>query len=405
MHPVRQLLALVLLAGAARAAEPTFVARTAAGREYRGPLFRLDADWSAEVGKGARHKVPSGELIELRQVGVALPPLPSDEHIVLNNGDRLPVRDVRMQDEKVFFRHPDIAGGAEASLPLSSVALIWRLAPDRVVVPEKLRRRLLAGKRPRDRVLLRNGDTIEGTLESIRGGEVEVEVSKKASRARWTQVSAVSLSTDLADKPRPPGLAARLVLTATATAPAAWLTVTSPSLVDGELRASTAFGATLRVPLSRVASLEVIGGKAVDLGDLAPAKYDYRPYLDEAWPWSRDSNVNGRDLRLGGSSHARGIGTHAHSRLTYRLDGAYRRFEAAVGLDDLDGKAGKARVRVLIDGKPAVLGKKELLTGGAAPLHIDVSLAGAKELTLEVTRVEDDPVQAVVNWVGARLVK
>src|SRR5205814_1545449 len=112
----------------------------------------------------------------------------------------------------------------------------------------------------------------------------------------------------------------------------------------------TTFGALVRVPLERVAGLEVLGGKAVYLSDLAPAKYEYRPWLDEKWGWSADGNVLGRDLRLGGSTYDKGVGMHAHSLLTYALGGRYQRFEALVGLDDLDGRQGKVRVKVLLDG-------------------------------------------------------
>jgi hypothetical protein len=388
-------------------ADPVFVARTVTGRQLKGPITRLGSDWALEIGSKPRRKVPAGELIELRQVGVALPPLPADEHLVLASGERIPFRGLRLDDEKVFFRHPDIAGGAETSLPLSAVVLLWRLAPDRVAVPERWRRDLQRGKRARDRVVLRNGDVIEGTLNAITAvGDVEVEANKKTVKAKWSQVAAVALSSELADRPRPmTGLAARVVLTASERSPGARLLLTAPNLLDGELRGKTSFGAIVRVGLERIAHLELLGGKVVPLSSLQPSKYEYRPYLDEKWSWSAGCNVTGRDLRVGGSAYDQGIGTHASCRLSYRLGGAYRRFEALVGLDDRDGRDGKVRIKVEIDGKPAELGKKELLSRATGPWPIAVPTGGAKELSLVVECADDGPVQAVVNWVQARLIR
>jgi hypothetical protein len=390
------------------AAEPVFVARTAAGKQLTGPIARLGADWAVEIGSKVRRKIAAGELVELRQVGVDLPPLPSDEHLVLTTGERLPFRSLRLDDEKLFIDHPDVKGegGKEASVPLSAVVLIWRLGPDRVVVPERWRRQLQAARRPRDRVFLRNGDSIEGTLNAINGDTVEVEAGKKTVKARWGQVAAIALSSELTDRPRPAaGLAARVVLTATERSPGGRLALTAPSLVGGELRGKTSFGAILRVPLERVASLELLGGKVVPLSGVKPSRYEYQPYLDEKWSWSADSNVTGRDLRVGGSSYDRGVGTHARCRLTYSLGGAYRRFEALVGLDDLDGRHGRVRIKVEVDGTAVDLRKNDVLSRATGPRQLAIGLEKAKELTLVVEYAGDGPVQAVVNWVQARLVK
>src|SRR3954447_1579707 len=99
---------------------PSFEVRTAAGKLLRGPLRKVGPGWAVEVGRGVRRKVPAGELVSLRREGRALPPLPSDEHLLLVGGDRVPVRDPRLDDEKLLFRHPDLDGGRETALPLAS---------------------------------------------------------------------------------------------------------------------------------------------------------------------------------------------------------------------------------------------------------------------------------------------
>src|SRR5262249_34704738 len=142
------------------------------------------------------------------------------------------------------------------------------------------------------------------------------------------QVSAITLSAELAERPRPKGAVARVVLTPTSTSPGGRLTLATATCDGKTLHGKTPSGAVLRVPVERIAALEVLGGEAGFLSNLNPAKYECLPGLDGRWPWSADVTVTGRDLRVGGSTYDRGVGMHAHSRLSYALGGAYRRFEA-----------------------------------------------------------------------------
>jgi hypothetical protein len=402
--PLSLLAPFVLLAASALpAAEPVFVARTAGGKKVVGELHKLNSDWSIQIAKG--RKVAAGELLSLRRQGANLPSLPSDEHLILANGDRLPVADLRLDDEKLFFRHKDLNGDKELSVPLSAVLVIWRTAPDRVVLPERFRRRLATAKRSHDLVLLRNGDTLEGSLTALGGGNVEVEANKKKTTARWGQVAAIALSTDLADRLAPKGTHARVVLAEGDGSPGGRITLTS-AVSDGDnLRGKTAFGAVVRIPLEPVIELQVLGGKSEYLSDRKPAKYEYLPWLDEKWSWSADGNVLGRDLRVGGSTWDKGISMHAHSLLTWNLDGGYKRFESRVGLDDQDGRKGRVRIKVLLDGKPINLPRKAPLSWSDGPIDVSIDVSGAKTLTLEVENAEEGPVQGVVDWVDARLVK
>src|SRR5438067_3998743 len=111
-------------------------------------------------------------------------------------------------------------------------------------------------------------------------------------------------------------------------------------------------------------------GKAVYLSDLEPSKYEYTPYLGVSWPYVKDGSVAGRELRLPGGTYDKGLGLHAHSRLSYKLGGKYRFFEALVGLDAQTGKSGRAQIQVLLDGKPQPLGLTGELTATNGPLTL-----------------------------------
>ena len=383
---------------------PTFVVRKANGAEIRAPLAGVDETFRLEVGTKILRKLGGDEWLSIRQAGLDLPPLPADEQIVLASGDRIPARDLRLDDEKIRFRHPDLNGGKESVVPIAAVAMIWRLAPDGTVDASVRRNRLLLGKRKRDTVLLRNGDTVEGTLEGISSAEAEVEVAGKKVVTRWPQVSAVLLSTDLSEKGRPKEARGWLVLSTTDQSPGGRLAVVSPSCDGVTFAAKTTFGANVRVPLGRVVSLERDGDHFDRLSGLTPSGYAYAPYLDEKVDYRVGANVRGRDLVLGGSAYDKGVGLPAGGRITYTLGGKYRRFEALVGLDDFDGREGEVRIRVLRDGKAADLGKTEW-AGRDGGVRIDVDLTGAKEMTIAVESAGKGPIGGVVDVVEARLIR
>src|SRR5204863_3869725 len=104
------LLALLIVAGEAPAQKkkkapdgPVFVARTVRAKEVGGELAEVGKDWLVRLSKGGvKRRILGDEILSIRQEKMALPPLPADEHLVLANGDRLPVQDLRLENEKVY---------------------------------------------------------------------------------------------------------------------------------------------------------------------------------------------------------------------------------------------------------------------------------------------------------------
>jgi hypothetical protein len=399
-------LLLTLLSAWASAAEPPeFLATSADGRCCRGHWQTLGPDWSIRLD-GQERLLPGRDLVSLRRVDRPLPPMPEDLHLLLSNGDRLPVEGPRVAGERVFFRHPDLDDGKETHLPLAALAALARSAPTGAEYPEALRRRLIRERRSRDLLLLANGDRIEGVFKTLDGGQVGLEVSRRTQSFPLGQIAVLALSTELAETLRPRGVYAVVTLYGTEGMGATRLSLADAACTDGvTLTGTTLFGARLRVPLSRVAALDLMQGRAVYLSDLDPARYEYLPYLDERWPLVVDGSAAGRDLRLGASVYARGVGMHAHSRATWTVPAGSRRFEAVVGIDPRTGIRGTARVRLLADGKVLDLGADPELTAAGQPLVVNVDVSGVKELTLEVLCGRGGFVQAHVNWVDARLIR
>jgi NPCBM/NEW2 domain len=381
-----------------------FRADVAEGKPRQGMLRELTKDWSLRIGSPEDAPIPGKDLLGLRRVGVPLPSMTDEPHLILVNGDRVPMDKPRLAGERLHFRHPDLGDGKEVQAPMSTVALLWLDSGVNAEEGERLRRRLLAGPRKRDRVLLLNGDAVEGDLSSLDANKVVLEDGKKKTTLDLKQVAAIVISSELAETFKPRGLYARAVLLG-GVRPPTRLTLTSATSDGVFLRGVTTFGAELKVSLERLAALDLFGGAAVYLSDLKPSKYEFLPYLDLRWPLVTDGSVAGGELRVGSSVYAKGLGMHAHSRVSYTVAGGYRRFEALVGLDPRLGRQGSARIRVLADGKPLTLEGPAELSERQPALAVRVDVTGVKELTLETAFGPRGDIQAHVNWVDARLVK
>jgi hypothetical protein len=403
MQNVRSLAAVVALlsfcALGAAASAPEFDLHTAEGPPARGPLVKLDEAWNVNLGGAKPVRAVGDEVISLRRGGLPTPAYPTGEQVLFVNGDRVPGTVERLGNERLRLR-ADLGAPAELTVPLAALSVLWLADPEGSDDAEALRHRLAAERRARDRVLLRNGDVVEGTLLALDGSRLRLDAEGNEMELERGKVAVVALNTELPRSLRPRGPFGRLVL-----ANGCRLSLTS-ARCEGRLLAGRTFvGASVEVPLEQVRALDLYQSRAVYLSDLKPRRYEHFPYLGVAWPWVGDGSVAGRDLHLAGGTFDKGLGLHSACRLTYDLGGRYRRFEALVGLDERTGRAGHVVVEVLLDGKQQDLGWNGTLDGSEPPRPIRLAVPGAQSLTLVVGFGRRGDVADHVNWVDARLVK
>ena len=161
----------------------------------------------------------------------------------------------------------------------------------------------------------------------------------------------------------------------------------------------------IQIPSSEITRVDVYGGYAVFLAQLEPVRVEERTILAPPQPFRKNENAHGEPMDIGGFIYHGGIGVHALSRITYKIDGKFRRFLADVGIDGRLEKDGSVVFRVFGDGKeiyksPLVTGR---ISGGGIP--IDISVEGVQELTLEVNPTADLDQADLANWGAARLLR
>jgi hypothetical protein len=385
-------------------ARPVFVIHSAAGNPVKGAIKSIDEKWNVTLDGTPGAKVNGADLLSIRRAELPLPgPPTTSSHVIFANGDRLPGTFGDLTGEKLTFRTP--LGKPEAiTLPLSALAVLWFDTPAGMDRPDLVRRRLLLEKRTTDIVWLRNGDQLHGNVIALSRDALQIEVDRKELKLDRNKIAVIALNNELVHTLRPKEPYAQLVL-----ADGCRLSLASLRADAVMLTGKTLFGATVQIPLSEVRAIDIRQGRAVYLSELKPASYQYTPYLPRlSYPWIADGSIGdgspvGDDMRLAGSTYVKGLGMHSASRISYPLDGQYRRFEAIVGLDDHGGRNGSVRLRILVDGKERDWGWDKELTARDGPKTVRLDVAGARELTLVVEYGRFD--QGQVNWADARLVK
>jgi hypothetical protein len=149
--------------------------------------------------------------------------------------------------------------------------------------------------------------------------------------------------------------------------------------------------------------LQPRGGQAIYLSDLKPEGHRHVSYLTMTWPFRSDRSVCGAMLQVGGKAYLKGLGMHSASRITYVLSEPYRRFQAALAIDDQAEGGGSVAFRVFVDGQ--VRYSSPMVRGGQDPLPISVDLAGAKRLDLVVDFAERADELDRADWLDARLIR
>jgi len=117
----------------------------------------------------------------------------------------------------------------------------------------------------------------------------------------------------------------------------------------------------------------------------------------------KDRSVGGNTLKLNNITYTKGLGTHAHSEIVYKLNGQYTSFAALVGVDNEVGTVGSVEFQVVVDNQ--VVFTSGIMHNNIAPKEVNVSLTGKNELKLIVTDGGDGINSDHADWVNARLIK
>jgi len=241
-------------------------------------------------------------------------------------------------------------------------------------------------------------DRVQGEIEGIANGKVNVKLGGKVVPVDLSRVSALAFAAKPRGNDDRPGLRMGLDLGGGEKITGQWV-----ALTPDVLTVKTEWGANVEVPVASLSRLEVKNGKLVYLSDLKPAEIRLVPYLDGGFTLGQDRSVGGRPLRLAGKAYARGLGTHSRSDITYALDGGFQTFAAKLGIDDAVGASGSVIFRVFGDDK--LLFESAVVRGGDTPVDLKLAVKGVLLLRLEVDYADGGDAADQADWADARLLR
>lgn len=179
---------------------------------------------------------------------------------------------------------------------------------------------------------------------------------------------------------------------------------------DAHLQLDSLSLGRVEVPLGKLQTVEVLGGKTVFLSDLDPVETTSKDPFSPR-PVQRDLNVRSGPLKIADQVYRKGLGMRSHTRLTYDLAASYERFQALLGIDDLARQTtlqsrqqggGVAVFRVFLDDRVAF--QKQISVRDSA-VKLDLPVGGVRSLRLEVDYGPGLWIQDFANWADARLIR
>jgi hypothetical protein len=253
-----------------------------------------------------------------------------------------------------------------------------------------------------DALILTNGDRVRGELIALERGSLTIKTEGGEAKVPLSRVNAVEVGSRLLS------VVSRQSKNADGLRDGSLVYADEVAADEKELKLKVGKSISLAGgTVGDVVFLQSLGGRVVYLSDLEAVEYRHVPYLEVGWPLERDRNVLGWPLVVGGKRYLKGLGMHSAGRVSYRLDGKYKRFEAAVAIDDAADGRGSVTfgVYVLRDGKLSEAYKSGIVRGGDAPQRVSVDVAGAQGMTLVVDYAERGDEMDRADWLDARVVK
>lgn len=320
--------------------------------------------------------------------------------VLTAGGSVLVCRDITIADD-VLDAKSDFAGNIR--LPLESVrGVIFRPAMHRLR-RDRLEHRIVASDGDADRLILSNGDELEGTVLEATPTRVSFSHNVAETNIETQRLLAILFNPSLIEPADPKKTQMRVGLQDGSLLHVSSLVVSNKT-ADLMLSTGLALSST---ESQQIAYLQPVKNRLTYLSDLKVQEYVHTPYLDRSWSFHTDRNALRGRLRAGGRLFEKGLGMHSASRLTYSIEGKYQRFAAELALDQHAGQRGSVTYRVMLQLRDAwrEAYRSPIVRGGMHPIPVDIDIKGARAIRLAVDFAERGDELDHANWLNARLVR
>ena len=371
----------------ASAQEPLFIVRDRVGTIKEGSIQRMPATNSLEMQSAEGKSFTLANPVYIARKNSVIPKLPLARTLWLLNDDCIKFENLLMKDDSFEVESLDFVSGSKTLVPLLDTKMIWLKNPLGILDPVSYRNKILGEIRAKDFVVLNNAERVEGVLESFGAKTVVLDTGTSKPEYKTDSISLVGLSSDDNSKKEQTIEVMSLVLDS-----GARITLAEFKLSMGILEGKTMQGVKVRIPLSKIQHAVILGKSVVRIQELKNIKLRQVPFFETPMEAKAVKATKNSDFLISGSSYTNGFSTMGSTSITFPLDGKYQKLCGFFGFDDVEGRQGRADIKILADGKVIASWVDRTWKDGLGSLNLP--LAGTKELSLVI----EASVGSKINW-------
>lgn len=355
--------------------------RTLAGKTLQGTLSEFTDKAVVLKTSAGNSTVPFAEVLQLElQKPAAAPTGVTFSDVELTDGTLVHCKKLTLRGKELEITPL----GMEVTLriPLSAVAYVLNGAHE-TTLSQEWQEKVRSRSRNQDQVAIRRDgvlNLLDGTLGdgSDKG---EIEFTTEVGDKRQTRLLGVGLLQGLAFVRRPDPQAPTPLCKIVDQGQNAWIAARL-QLADKVVKVTLVSGSTVELPTNALVMLDFTNDKLVYLSDLKPQELIERSKQGRKDGLHLDKNLDNGPLQMRGEVFRKGLAIHAHTELTYNLDGKFKKFDAVLGMDDTVGGDGQPKVRIEGDGR-------ELFAGSVGrkddPRPLKLGVQGVRQLRIIVS--------------------
>lgn len=371
----------------ASAQEPLFIVRDRVGTIKEGSIQRMPATNSLEMQSAEGKSFTLANPVYIARKNSVIPKVPLARTLWLLNDDCIKFENLLMKDDSFEVESLDFVSGSKTLVPLLDTKMIWLKNPLGILDPVSYRNKILGEIRAKDFVVLNNAERVEGVLESFGAKTVVLDTGTSKPEYKTDSISLVGLSSDDNSKKEQTIEVVSLVLDS-----GARITLAEFKLSMGILEGKTMQGVKVRIPLSKIQHAVILGKSVVRIQELKNIKLRQVPFFETPMEAKAVKATKNSDFLISGSSYTNGFSTMGSTSITFPLDGKYQKLCGFFGFDDVEGRQGRADIKILADGKVIARWVDRTWKDGLGSLNLP--LAGTKELSLVI----EASVGSKINW-------
>ena len=369
------------------AQEPLFIVRDRVGTIKEGSIHRMPATNSLEMQSAEGKIFTIANPVYIARKNSVIPKLPLARTLWLLNNDCIKFENLLMKDDSFEVESLDFVSGSKTLVPLLDTKMIWLKNPLGILGPVSYRNKILDEIRAKDFVVLNNAERVEGVLESFGAKTVVLDTGTSKPEYKTDSISLVGLSSDDNSKKEQTIEVMSLVLDS-----GARITLAEFNLSMGILEGKTMQGVKVRIPLSKIQHAVILGKSVVRIQELKNIKLRQVPFFETPMEAKTVKATKNSDFLISGSSYTNGFSTMGSTSITFPLDGKYQKLCGFFGFDDVEGRQGRADIKILADGKVIASWVGRTWKDGLGSLNLP--LAGTKELSLVI----EASLGSKINW-------